>query len=98
MLAKVNEIIESDIRPMLLGDGGDIQVIDLRDDGFLELRVSGQCVHCASLPLTMTFAIEERLKTAFPEIKGVVQLKDLDDEGELVGEQALDDVVGKTCH
>lgn len=61
---------------MLLGDGGDVEVVGLRDDGFLELRVSGQCVHCASLPLTMTFAIEERLKAALPEIKGVVQLKD----------------------
>ena len=61
---------------MIQGDGGDIEVAGLTDDGYLQLRIAGQCTNCASLPLTMTFGIENRIKEAIPEIKGVIQITD----------------------
>jgi Fe-S cluster biogenesis protein NfuA len=76
LLENINQFVEDEIRPMLLGDGGDLQVSSLSEDGILQLKVEGNCVHCASLPMTMTFAIENRLKEKFPEIKAVVQEKE----------------------
>lgn len=73
-LDRAKLLVENEIRPMILGDGGDIEVAGLTDDGILQLRVLGQCTNCASLPMTMTFAIENRVKEAIPEIKGVIQV------------------------
>ncbi len=72
ILTKLNDFIEAEIRPMLLGDGGDLQMLGVNAANYLELKVEGQCVHCASLPMTVTFGIEAKIKEMFPEIKGVI--------------------------
>ena len=74
LLEQTKIFIEDQVRPMILGDGGDIEVIGITEENFLQLKILGNCVHCASLPMTLTMGIESRVIEIFPEIKGVIQV------------------------
>ncbi len=76
LLVQAKEYVETYIRPMILGDGGDIEVAGMTPENFLQLKIQGNCVHCASLPMTLTLGIESRIKEAFPDIKGVIQIQE----------------------
>jgi Fe-S cluster biogenesis protein NfuA len=67
---KVAEIIE-EIRPSLQADGGDIELIDVTQDGRVKVRLSGACVHCPMSTFTMALGVERILKERIPEVKRV---------------------------
>lgn len=52
MIAKIQEIIEQQIRPALQSDGGDIELIDV-EDGIVKVRLVGACSHCPSSAMTL---------------------------------------------
>jgi NifU-like protein len=61
----VDKILEEFIRPMLVFDGGNVELIDIRDDGKhidVFIRYQGACVGCASSATGTLFAIEAVLK------------------------------------
>ncbi len=69
--AKVEEIIEEHIRPMLEADGGDIKLIDVKDD-IVKVQLTGACGSCPMSQLTLRQGVESILKQYIPEIKSVV--------------------------
>lgn len=69
-------LVETEIRPLIQGDGGDIEVVELTSDGILKVRLQGSCVNCASSAITLSFGIEARLKELLPDLKGVEQVID----------------------
>ncbi len=73
MIARVQEIIENQVRPILQADGGDIELIDL-EDGIVKVRLVGACAHCPSSALTLYEGVEKMLKDLLPEIKGIEQV------------------------
>ena len=73
LLEQAREFIDKEIRPLIQGDGGDIEVVSLTDDGVLFVRLQGACVNCASSAMTLAFGIESRIKETFPEITSVEQ-------------------------
>lgn len=73
MEQKIIELIEN-IRPYLNMDGGDIEFIKF-DDGYVFIKLSGACVHCAAQDDTIKYGIEEMLKSELPEIKGVINVE-----------------------
>jgi Fe-S cluster biogenesis protein NfuA len=68
---KVEEVLES-IRPALRFDGGDVELVDIGEDGTVYVRLMGACSGCAMSLVTLKGGIEQRLKQAIPEIKEVV--------------------------
>ncbi len=68
---KVEEIIEEHIRPMLEADGGDIKLIDVKDD-IVKVQLIGACGSCPMSQLTLRQGVESILKQYIPEIKSVV--------------------------
>ncbi len=68
---KVEEIIEEHIRPMLEADGGDIKLIDVKDD-IVKVQLTGACGACPMSQLTLRQGVESILKQYIPEIKSVV--------------------------
>lgn len=68
---RAKDIIENQLRPMIQGDGGDIEAVALTDKNVLQVRLQGACVHCPSSAVTMSFGVEARLKEWIPEITGV---------------------------
>ncbi|HQO74430.1 MAG TPA: NifU family protein [Candidatus Marinimicrobia bacterium] len=73
MKEKVAEVIES-IRPMLMADGGNVELVEVTKDGVVRLRLTGACGGCPMSTYTLRMGIERRLKEAIPEIKSVEQV------------------------
>jgi len=68
---KVAEVIDR-IRPAVQSDGGDIEFIDMDDQGVVQLRLHGACVGCPSSTMTLKMGIERNLKDRVPEVSEVV--------------------------
>lgn len=68
---RVTEILDL-IRPAVQGDGGDIELVDINDEGTVQVRLHGACVGCPSSTMTLAMGIERNLKDKIPEIKEVV--------------------------
>ena len=69
MKEKVEAALEK-IRPMLQADGGDVELIDVKD-GIVTVRLQGACAGCPMSQMTLKNGIERVLKEAIPEIKSV---------------------------
>ncbi len=71
MREKVAEVLET-IRPLLQRDGGDVELIDVSDDGIVQVRLTGACIGCPMSQMTLSEGIERELKAQIPELKAVV--------------------------
>ena len=69
MREEVEEILES-LRPMLIQDGGNIELVDI-EDGVVKVRLVGSCVSCSSSLMTLKMGIEKALKKAIPMVRCV---------------------------
>ncbi len=67
---KIKEIIDS-IRPYINMDGGDIQFIKY-EDNIVYVHITGACVNCSYLDVTIQTGLYETLKSEIPEIKEVI--------------------------
>jgi len=70
---RINEAIEN-IRPYLQADGGDVRVVGINKDNYLEIELLGACKTCAMAAMTMKAGVEEVIRRAAPKIAGVVTI------------------------
>ena len=70
MKEQVEEII-GQIRPNLQADGGDIELIEVTDDGTVKVRLQGACRGCPGAAMTLKMGVERILKERVPEVKCV---------------------------
>ncbi|MCS7230665.1 MAG: NifU family protein [Elusimicrobiota bacterium] len=70
MKQKIKQKIE-EIRPMLQRDGGDVEIVEITDEGIVKVKLTGTCAHCAMSLLTLKMGIEGYLKKNIPEVKSV---------------------------
>ena len=73
IIARVEVSLES-VRPYLRADGGDVELVRLRDDGFVEVRLTGACLACPMSRMTLRAGVERRLLRDVPEVKRVEQV------------------------
>lgn len=66
---KVEEVLEK-IRDGLKAEGGDIELVDIKDD-IVYVRLIGACGTCPMSELTMKNWVESNLKKEIPDIKMV---------------------------
>lgn len=59
------------IRPYLVADGGDVELVDV-SDGVVRLRLKGACSGCPMATMTLRQGIERILRKEVPEIKEVI--------------------------
>ena len=71
---KVQRSLDS-VRHCLQKDGGDVELVRVREDGFVEIKLTGACVSCPMSRMTLRAGIERRLLKDVPEIKRVEQVK-----------------------
>lgn len=67
---KVLDALES-VRPYLKADGGDVELVDIKEEGIVEVRLTGACVGCPMSQMTLRAGIERALMRDVPEIKRV---------------------------
>jgi len=70
MKEKVEQALAK-IRPALQGDGGDVELVEVGEDGIVRVRLMGACGGCPMSQLTLKMGIERILKKEVPEVKGV---------------------------
>jgi len=73
MKEQVQEVLEL-VRPALQADGGDVELIDVTEDGIVSVRLKGACGSCPMATMTLKMGIERTLKQRIPEVKEVVQV------------------------
>ena len=66
-LKRIEDVLDTQVRPSLRAHGGEIQ-IDHLADGVLYVKLLGQCAGCPSADLTNETIVEAQLKEALPEL------------------------------
>jgi Fe-S cluster biogenesis protein NfuA len=59
------------IRPMLKADGGDVELVDVSDDGVIKVRLQGACSGCPMSQMTLKNGIERVIRQEVPDVKSV---------------------------
>jgi Fe-S cluster biogenesis protein NfuA len=72
MNENVEKVLEQ-IRPSLQADGGDVELVEVKD-GVVSLRLTGACGCCPMSTATLKLGIERILKSKLPELKEVVSV------------------------
>ena len=67
MKEEVEEVLET-LRPMLMQDGGNVELVDI-EDGVVKVRLVGSCSSCSSSKMTLKMGIEKALKKAIPMVR-----------------------------
>jgi Fe-S cluster biogenesis protein NfuA len=60
------EAVLARVRPMLLADGGDVELVSVQESG-ATVRLTGNCVGCPSAQMTLHLGIERALRDEIPE-------------------------------
>ena len=71
MESEVRQALE-DVRPMLQADGGDVELVEVTEDGIVRLRLQGACQGCPMAQMTVKNGIEQLLKEKVPGVTEVV--------------------------
>ncbi|MEY3235997.1 MAG: hypothetical protein RI883_98 [Bacteroidota bacterium] len=61
----------AELRPFLVADGGDMELVEITDDGIVKVRLLGACSDCSMSLMTLKAGLEESIKKIAPEIKSV---------------------------
>ena len=67
---KVEKVLEK-IKPSLQADGGDVELIEVTEDGIVKVELQGACAGCPMSQLTLKNGIEKKMKEEIPEVKEV---------------------------
>ncbi len=70
MREKVEEVLNK-IRPALKADGGDVELVDIKD-GIVSVKLTGHCAGCPMSTMTLKNGIERMLKEQISDVKQVV--------------------------
>ena len=73
MREKIEKALDK-VRPMLQADGGNVELVEVTDDGVVKLKLTGACGSCPMSSMTLKVGIEKVLKQDVPEIKEVIAL------------------------
>ena len=73
MKARVEEVLNQ-VRPALQADGGDVELVDVSEDGVVSVRLTGACGSCPMSTMTLKMGIEKTLREQIPEVQEVVQV------------------------
>jgi Fe-S cluster biogenesis protein NfuA len=67
---KVKDVL-LELRPFFESDGGDIEFVEVTDDGILKVKLMGACSDCSMSLMTLKSGVEEAVKKVCPEIVSV---------------------------
>ncbi|MBC8018412.1 MAG: NifU family protein [Verrucomicrobia bacterium] len=73
MKEEVLKVLEM-VRPGLQADGGDVELVEVTEDGIVKVRLTGACGSCPMSTMTLKMGIERAMKEKVPGVKEVVQV------------------------
>ncbi len=73
MKEKVKQALDK-IRPNLQADGGDVELVEVTDDGVVKVKLTGACRGCPMSQMTLKNGIQRLLLQEVPGVKEVVSV------------------------
>jgi Fe-S cluster biogenesis protein NfuA len=70
MEKEILKALES-IRPFLQADNGDVELVEVSDDGLVKVKLTGECENCPMSVMTLRAGIERSLMRQVPGIKRI---------------------------
>ena len=70
---KIEAVVESDIRPMLADDDGDIEIIDIKEN-LVYVSLTGACASCPGASGTIQHVVEKTLREKVDDSLRVIQI------------------------
>lgn len=67
---RVEQALDS-VRPYLGTHGGDVELLEISDEGAVRLRLLGSCDGCPSSSVTLELAVEGAIEAAAPEVTSI---------------------------
>ncbi len=74
MKEEILKALES-VRPFLQADNGDIELVDVTDDGIVKVRLLGECENCPLSIMTLRAGIERSLMKQVPGVRRIEAVK-----------------------
>ncbi|MDB9775125.1 NifU family protein [Vicingaceae bacterium] len=75
LINTVEQAIEQ-LRPFLIADGGNIELIDITEDNIVQVKFIGACQSCSMSAMTLKGGVEETIRKAAPQIVSVIEVKE----------------------
>ena len=72
-LTQIEEVLKR-VRPYLQIDGGDVEVVNIKDESIVELRLLGSCLGCPMSQMTLRAGVERVIMKELPWVKRVEQV------------------------
>jgi Fe-S cluster biogenesis protein NfuA len=70
MKEEVAQALE-EVRPHLQVDGGDVELVEVDNEGVVKVRLTGSCAGCPMSQMTLKWGVENYLKKKIPGVKSV---------------------------
>lgn len=70
LFEQVDEALDQ-VRPALQRDGGNVELVEVSDDGEVSVRLQGHCKGCPMAQMTLRNLIERVVMESVPEVTGV---------------------------
>ncbi len=67
----VEKVLDEKIRPVLEADGGNVELVDVKDNKIF-VRLTGACGCCPHSQMTLKNGVERILKQSFADLEEVV--------------------------
>ena len=68
---KVEAALEK-VRPSLRADGGNVELLEVTDEGIVKVKLTGACGGCPMSQMTLKMGIERLVKEEVPEVKEII--------------------------
>lgn len=72
---RVEKVIEEKVRPALMRDGGNIELVDVDDSGVVQVRLQGACAGCPGAMMTLQFGVQRILQEEIQDVTKVVPVR-----------------------
>ena len=69
----VEEILNKNVRPRLAMDGGDIEVVDVKENK-VYVKLTGACGGCPGAAMTLYYLVRQTLQDELPEVEDVLSM------------------------
>ena len=70
---KIESVIETEIRPMLADDNGDIEIVDIKEN-LVYVELKGACTTCPGASGTIQYVVEKKLRELVDDSLRVIQI------------------------
>jgi Fe-S cluster biogenesis protein NfuA len=74
MLKEKVEAVLGKVRPSLQADGGNVELVDVTEDGIVKVRLTGACGSCPMSTMTLQYGVRKAIMDEIPEVKNVVAM------------------------